>query len=181
MNTSEMAADAAARIIGASDHVLALVGAGMSAESGIPTFRGTGGLWTKIGEPSMNGYQDLLRDPIVWWRNQLDPESDPARTEFREAIDAAEPNSGHYALVELERMGVLRMTITQNVDNLHTRAGSEKLIEIHGNRTKVRCIGCESRWPREAFDYQRLPPLCPDCGNLVKGDTVMFGEPIRRA
>ena len=78
----------------------------------------------------------------------------------------------------MERLDVLKMTITQNVDNLHVRAGATRLVEIHGNRTKVRCIGCEARWPREAFDYENLPPQCPECGGLVKGDTVMFGEPI---
>ena len=158
MTTGELAVDAAAEIILDSHYVVALVGAGLSAESGIPTFRGAGGLWTRIGEPSWNGYQDLLRDPVGWWRNQLDPESDPARTEFRAAIDTAEPNPGHKALVELERMDILKMTITQNVDNLHVRAGSNRLIEIHGNRTKVRCIGCEARWSRDAFDYENLPP-----------------------
>ena len=172
------AIDAAAKIISRSDYVVALVGAGMSAESGIPTFRGAGGLWTRIGEPSLNGYQKLLRDPVGWWQDQLDPEADPARTEFRAAIDAAQPNAGHRALVDLEEMGILKMTISQNVDNLHVRAGSRELIEIHGNRTKVRCIDCETRWARDEFDYQTLPPLCPTCGGLIKGDTVMFGEPI---
>ena len=178
MNSEETAIEAAAEIVRNSNYLVALVGAGLSAESGIPTFRGAGGLWTRLGEPSWNGYQDLLKDPVGWWRNQLDPGSDPARTEFRAAIDAAEPNAGHIALVSLERMDILKMTITQNVDNLHVRAGSTRLIEIHGNRTKVRCIVCESRWLREAFDYEDLPPACPECGGLVKGDTVMFGEPI---
>ena len=171
----------AADMIGSSSYVVALVGAGMSAESGIPTFRGAGGLWTRFGEPSMNGYQQLLSDPVKWWQHQLDPDADPARTAFREAIDTAEPNPGHFALVELERMDILALTITQNVDNLHVRAGSQRLVEIHGNRTKVRCINCESRWPRDAFSYDQLPPTCPECGGLVKGDTVMFGEPIPRS
>ena len=178
MGDDERAIERAAELIGASNHAVALVGAGLSAESGIPTFRGAGGLWTRLGEPSMNGYQQFLRDPARWWEHQLNPEADPARTEFREAIDRAEPNDGHYALAAMERLDVLKMTITQNVDNLHVRAGSSRLVEIHGNRTKVRCIGCELRWPREAFDYETLPPLCPECGGLVKGDTVMFGEPI---
>lgn len=178
MSTDRTSIDAAAEIISNSTYVVALVGAGLSAESGIPTFRGAGGLWTRIGEPSWNGYQELLRDPVGWWKDQLDPESDPARTEFRAAIDAAEPNPGHLALVDLERMDILKKTITQNVDNLHARAGSTRLIEIHGNRTKVRCIACESRWLREEFDYEVLPPICPECTGLVKGDTVMFGEPI---
>ena len=174
----ETALDKAAEIVNASGYVVALVGAGLSAESGIPTFRGAGGLWTRVGEPSMNGYEQFLRDPVRWWEHQLDPDADPARTEFREAIDDAEPNAGHYALIGMERLGILKMTITQNVDNLHVRAGAENLVEIHGNRSKVRCIGCETRWLRESFDYAKLPPLCPDCGSLVKGDTVMFGEPI---
>ena len=178
MGIIEDSLDRAAGMISESSYLVALVGAGMSAESGIPTFRGAGGLWTRMGEPSMNGYQQLLRDPVGWWEHQLNPDADPARTAFREAIDSAEPNAGHFALVELERMGVLKATITQNVDNLHVRAGSSRLIEIHGNRTKVRCIVCESRWSRDAFDYETLPPICPECGGLVKGDTVMFGEPI---
>ena len=178
MGDDERAIERAADLIGASSHAVALVGAGLSAESGIPTFRGAGGLWTRVGEPSINGYEQFLRDPIAWWKHQLNPDADPARTEFREAIDRAEPNAGHYALVGMEQLGVLKMTITQNVDNLHVRAGATRLVEMHGNRTKVRCIGCEARWPREAFDYEDLPPLCPECGSLVKGDTVMFGEPI---
>ena len=178
MGDNERAIERAAELISASEYVVALVGAGLSAESGIPTFRGAGGLWTRVGEPSMNGYQQFLHDPVRWWEHQLNPDADPARTEFREAIDRAEPNAGHYALVSMERLDILKMTITQNVDNLHVRAGATRLVEIHGNRTKVRCIGCEARRPREAFDYEDLPPLCPECGSLVKGDTVMFGEPI---
>lgn len=177
----EESVERAATLIADSSNLVALVGAGLSAESGIPTFRGAGGLWTRVGEPSMNGYQEFLRDPVAWWRHQLNPDADPARTEFREAIDSAVPNAGHLALVELEQLGFLNMTITQNVDNLHVRAGSERLIEIHGNRTKVRCIVCESRFSRDDFDYQDLPPRCTSCGGLVKGDTVMFGEPIPRS
>ncbi len=172
--------ESAARLIVESDHLVALVGAGLSTESGIPTFRGPGGLWTRLGEPSMRGYQQFLDDPAAWWEHQQDDQADPARTEFREAIDRAVPNPGHHALAELERLGILKLTITQNVDNLHVRAGSERVAEIHGNRTKMRCIACESRWPRDEFPFESSPPKCPECGGLVKGDTVMFGEPIPR-
>ena len=178
LRDNELAIGDAAELIRESEYVVALVGAGLSAESGIPTFRGAGGLWTRVGEPSMNGYQQFLLDPVAWWEHQLNPDADPARTEFREAIDNAKPNPGHYALVKMELESILKMTITQNVDNLHARAGSSKLVEIHGNRVKTRCIGCELRWPREFFDYSALPLICPECGSLVKGDTVMFGEPI---
>ena len=178
MVSYETAIEKSVEIINSSKYVVALVGAGLSAESGIPTFRGSGGLWTRVGEPSSNEYERFLHDPVEWWKRQLDPDSDPARAEFRAAIDSAEPNAGHFALVDMERLGVLRMTITQNVDNLHARAGATRLIEIHGNRAKARCVGCESRWPRERFDYRALPPTCPGCGGLVKVDTVLFGEPI---
>lgn len=178
VSVSATALDAAARLISESSHMVVLVGAGLSVESGVPTFRGPGGLWTRLGQPSMNGYRQFLDDPAAWWEHQMDQTADPARTEFREAIDRAEPNPGHHALAELEGMGLLKMTITQNVDNLHFKAGSIRVAEIHGNRTKLRCIECESRWPRDELAIDSLPPTCPECGGLVKGDTVMFGEPI---
>ena len=172
------AVERAARLMTDSKHVVALVGAGLSTESGIPTFRGPGGLWTRLGEPSIRGYQQFLEDPTAWWEQQMDQQTDPARTEFREAIDRAKPNPGHYAMAEMEEMGVLKLTITQNVDNLHYSAGSRLVAEIHGNRTKLRCIACESRWTRDGFEIEPFPPRCPQCGGLVKADTVMFGEPI---
>ena len=168
----------AGAMLSESRYAAALTGAGMSAESGIPTFRGAGGLWTRLGEPSVNGYAEMLADPAGWWRHQLDPDADPARTELRKAIDSASPNPGHYALAAMERAGVLKSTITQNVDGLHKRAGAKRVIEMHGNRSLARCVECEGRRRRDEFSYETLPPTCPDCGGLVKGDTVMFGEPI---
>ena len=164
-----------------SKYVVALVGAGLSVESGIPTFRGPGGLWTRVGEPSMRGYQQFLDDPARWWEQQLDQRADSVRTEFRDAIERAEPNAGHFALAELEKLGIIKLIVTQNVDNLHHEAGSQKLVEIHGNRTKLRCIDCESRWHRDEFVIDGYPLYCPACGGLVKTDTVMFGEPIPRS
>jgi NAD-dependent deacetylase len=174
----DKAVDTAATLVLEADHLVALVGAGLSVESGIPPFRGPGGLWTRLGEPSMDGYRDFLRDPAEWWRQQRDVQADPDRTEFREAIERAEPNAGHLALAELERLGVLKMTITQNVDDLHRQAGQRRLLEIHGNRTMIRCIACELRWHRDHFGGVEYPLYCPECGGLVKSDTVMFGEPI---
>ena len=174
----ESALTRAGEILAASAYAVALTGAGMSAESGVPTFRGAGGLWTRMGQPSVSGYAQFLADPAGWWRHQRDPRADPARTEFRRAIDAAEPNPGHRALAAMERAGVLKAVITQNIDGLHQKAGSERVLEIHGSRHKVRCVSCESRWLRSDFAYEALPPICPDCGGLVKGDSVMFGEPI---
>lgn len=166
----------AAEIIQRSQHVVALTGAGMSVESGIPPFRGPGGLWTKHGEPPMNGYQRFLADPAAAWRQRLSP-SGPMR-ELWETLQTAKPNPGHLALAQLEAAGILRCLITQNIDNLHRAAGSQQVAEIHGNVLLVRCIECVSRFPREAISVAELPPRCPDCGGILKSDTVSFGEPI---
>src|SRR5579862_3263809 len=168
--------DRAAEIIRRSRYVVALTGAGMSVESGIPPFRGPGGLWTKHGEPPMNGYQRFLADPAAAWRERLAP-SGPMR-ELWETVRAARPNPGHEALARLEGAGVLRCLITQNIDNLHRAAGSGQVAEIHGNALLVRCIECVSRFPREAIPVEELPPRCPHCGGIMKSDTVSFGEPI---
>jgi NAD-dependent deacetylase len=170
--------DLAARIVADSSYVIALVGAGISKESGIPTFRGGDGLWDKHGEPPMDGYQRFLEDPAAWWAQRLAEQE--KMSEFSKAIDEARPNAGHLALAEMERAGFLKHVITQNIDNLHQLAGSTAITEIHGNRTKQRCIECSRRWPREEFLSDEVPPRCPDCGGLVKNDTVMFGEPIPR-
>src|SRR5687767_7066769 len=116
----ERALQAAAEILRASSHVVSLVGAGLSAESGIPTYRGSSGVWTKFGEPTIDGWDLFCASPEEWWKLALDPGA--AMSEFSKAIDAAEPNAGHLALADLERMGRLRHIITQNIDNLHRRA-----------------------------------------------------------
>jgi NAD-dependent deacetylase len=174
----ESAVREAARLIAAARYCTALVGAGISKESGIPTFRGEGGLWTRQGEPPMNGYQLFLQDPRGWWLERLGQQRTPP--DFARAIADARPNPGHHALVALERRGLLQHTITQNVDSLHVDAGSERLTEIHGNRRKLRCIRCGRRGPTRDFAEDDVPPMCDACGGIVKSDTVMFGEPIPR-
>src|SRR5438034_11465633 len=136
------AIDRAARLIQESAYVTAMSGAGLSVESGIPPFRGPGGLWTKYGEPDSRGYQRFLEDPKTWWEARLRGAS--AMPEMA-ALDSAVPNEGHFALAALEEMGLLRYIVTQNVDNLHFVAGSRNVAEIHGNRFKVRCIECYVR------------------------------------
>ncbi len=170
------ALEAAAECVARARYVVALTGAGLSVESGIPPFRGPGGLWTKHGEPPMNGYQRFLANPRKAWEERLNP-SGPMR-ELWDALAAARPNPGHHALVALEEAGVLRALITQNVDNLHRLAGSRRLLEIHGNATLIRCLVCVARFARDAIDFSVLPPRCPHCDGLLKSDTVSFGEPI---
>jgi NAD-dependent deacetylase len=167
--------EAAARIRG-SRYLIALTGAGLSVESGIPPFRGPGGIWTRYGEPPMNGFERFLADPKAAWEERLAPRG--PMVELWETLQRARPNPGHVALAGLERRGLLRFTITQNVDDLHRAAGSERLGEIHGNYRLVRCLGCGVRVPREAVDVAMLPPRCGSCGGLLKSDTVSFGEPI---
>lgn len=170
----------AAILLADSLHVVVLTGAGISKESGIPTFRGDGGLWTIHGEPPLNQFQTFAADPQRWWERRLEEASQPS--DFASAIDAAEPNAGHHGLAELEAMGIVRHVITQNIDDLHRRAGQQSITEIHGNRHWMRCILCGARWPKAEFiiDPEDLPPRCASgsCPGVVKSDTVMFGEPI---
>jgi len=169
--------EAAVKIILSSKYVVALVGAGISVESGIPPFRGPGGIWTKYGEPGMDGFQRFLDNPKKWWTDRLHPRDD-WRIQHHNVLAQAQPNSGHFALVELEEIGVLKSIITQNVDNLHFKAGSKNVIEIHGNAFKLRCLRCNERFDQDTFQVKDLPPRCPRCGGIVKTDSVMFGEPI---
>lgn len=158
MNDAELerAVDAAAHVIKASRYVVALVGAGMSAESGIPTFRGPDGLWTKHGEPDLRDYERFAADPKSWWEKRISGAGGLA--ELKIALESAEPNAGHVALREMEEGGWLAHIITQNIDNLHQRAGTENVTEIHGNRTKLRCVSCGARWPLDEFPIDELPP-----------------------
>jgi NAD-dependent deacetylase len=167
----------AAEMLRQSRYVISLVGAGISAESGIPTFRGPDGLWTRMGEPSNNQYQQFLADPKSWWRQRRAWQVSRAMSHW----DSAQPNPAHYALADLEAMGIMRHVITQNIDNLHQVAGTKSISEFHGNRYKMRCINCGSRWDRGEVNLESdAPPECPHCRGVVKSDTVMFGEPIPR-
>ncbi len=158
---------------------VALTGAGLSVESGIPPFRGPGGLWTKYGEPPLDGYQRFLRDPAQAWRERLNPKA-PWAVGLAETLAAAKPNAGHRALAALEERELLATLITQNIDDLHGQAGQRSLLEIHGNHSWLRCIQCHERFHPTTIrvDLENLPPHCPECGGIVKADTVSFGEPI---
>lgn len=167
----------AAELIGQSEYVVAMTGAGMSVESGIPTFRGKDGLWTRYGQPPMDGFRRFREDPVGWWQKQVNRQMDAHMVELRDALVAAQPHAGHHALATLERCGAVNYVVTQNIDGLDLKAGLKNLIEIHGNRSRLRCIGCGERTSLGDFVPKEPPEPC-GCGGVVKFDTVMFGEPI---
>ena len=170
--------DEIASIVSDSTYVVGMTGAGMSVESGIPPFRGADGLWTKYGAPKMDGYSDFKKDPTGWWNRRTNDKIDSHINELRQALTNAEPHAGHYALVELEKQGNIQSLVTQNIDALDEKAGLQNLIEIHGNRTKLRCIECGDRVSLGDFVPLYAPDPCKKCDGTVKFDTVMFGEPI---
>ena len=169
----------ATEFIANSDYVVAMTGAGMSVESGIPPFRGTNGLWTKYGTPPMDGYRQFKSDPEAYWNRQINAQIDEHILELREALRNAKPHRGHFALVELVNRSHVKSVITQNIDGLDVKAGmGDALIEIHGNRSRLRCIGCSKRTDLNDFVPLFVPDPCDECGQPVKFDAVMFGEPI---
>ena len=169
----------AAHLIANSNYVVAMTGAGMSVESGIPPFRGTNGLWTKYGTPSMDGYCQFKADPEAYWNRQINTQIDDHILELRRALRNAKPHAGHHALAQLVKRGHIKSVITQNIDGLDIKAGiRNSLIEIHGNRSRLRCIGCSKRTDLNDFVPLFMPDPCDECGQPVKFDTAMFGEPI---
>ena len=163
--------------IGEARRVVALTGAGISTESGIPDFRGPQGVWTRNPAAEVQStLQNYLADPKVReaaWRSRM---ASPAWT--------AKPNRGHLALVELERRGKLHALITQNIDELHRIAGNspERIIEVHGTMRRVMCWGCGQRTAM-ADALQRVrdgeaDPACRTCGGILKSDTISFGQAL---
>lgn len=173
----EIAARAVSLIRGASA-IVAMTGAGISTESGIPDYRGPGGVWETQVPPTIG---DFLVNPETrrkFWRRRL--------TDYP-ALAAREPNAGHRALVELERRGTLLAIVTQNIDGLHQKAGSagSRVIELHGNAHWLRCVDCGTTFP--AAEIQRrleageAEPSCPVCGGILRSGTVLFGDPMPKA
>lgn len=150
--------------------VAVLTGAGISAESGVPTFRGQGGLWKSHRPEELATPQAFRRNPALVWEWYL----------WRRSIIAkAEPNAGHIALVELERKYTENfLLITQNVDGLHQKAGSKRLVELHGNIWRVKCLSCGVVYYDYFVSYAQLPPACKECGGLIRPDVVWFGEAL---
>lgn len=166
-----------ARWVDAAQRIVALTGAGISTDSGIPDFRGPQGVWTRNpGAEAQSTLQNYLADPAVRraaWRARLDS-----------TAWTAQPNRGHLALVELERRGKLHALITQNIDELHRIAGNsvDRIVEVHGTMRRVMCWRCGRRSPMsEALDRVRAgeeDPACLVCGGILKSDTISFGQAL---
>jgi NAD-dependent deacetylase len=167
----------AAEHLARAKNAVALTGAGISTESGIPDFRSPGGLWTRV-DPGEFSIDRFLQNPARFWRLHCDLK---ASGDFN--LAAASPNRAHYALAKLEQMGIMKCVITQNVDNLHQRAGSVEVVEFHGNLLRASCMKCRSLEPIEDVEARinagtEETPRCAKCGGLVKPDAVFFGEAI---
>lgn len=158
----------------AADTCVAFTGAGVSTASGIPDFRSRGGLW-ETHDPEMFTIYAFNRDPSSFWRN------------FLEVVDEvfppkSQPNIAHESIAALEQAGYIDGIITQNADQLHQAAGSQDVIELHGNLTEAICRSCNSRYSIDATRNQvnsgEVPPRCIDCGSVLKPAGVLFGEQL---
>jgi NAD-dependent deacetylase len=162
----------AAEILAASEHAVALTGAGHSTSSGIPDFRSPEtGLWTKVDAMEVASIYGFLHDPQAFY--------DWIRPLAKQMMEA-QPNPAHLALAALEQAGVIKAVITQNIDELHHRAGSQFVLELHGSVRAATCTQCRIKvpsgelWP--AFVASGELPRCPTCSGLLKPDVVLFGE-----
>ncbi|MEA2644146.1 MAG: NAD-dependent deacetylase [Chloroflexota bacterium] len=168
-----MTIERAAELLQAARSGVAFTGAGASAESGIPTFRGAGGLWTKYDPIKVSSIDSFMQDPTAYWM---------VSKERGGIALAARPNPGHLALVSLEAAGHLVAIVTQNTDGLHQASGSRRVVEVHGSSRNVQCLDCglrESRAVVQARLAVQMPPQCKACGGThLKPTVVLFGEPM---
>ena len=160
---------AAKQIIDDSSKITVLTGAGISAESGIPTFRDKEGMWNNINPQDIASPRAFKKDPqLVWewydWRRRI--------------INKANPNQGHYALAEIERQKEKFTLITQNIDGLHEIAGSINLVELHGNIWEIRCEKCDTVNKNYEVPIPEIPPKCEKCGEITRPNVVWFEEII---
>jgi NAD-dependent deacetylase len=157
-----------ALLLSRAESAVALTGAGISVESGIPAFRGAQGLWERYDPYEYASIDAFRTDPAKVW---------VMLKELEEMVLGAQPNPAHHALARLERLGHLSSVVTQNIDGLHQAAGSQHVVEFHGSGRRLRCLECGRLVRRNEIMMDPLPPRC-SCGGLVKPDVVFFGEAI---
>lgn len=146
--------------------IVFFTGAGISAESGIPTFRGADGIWNKMKPEELASFDGFMKNPnLVWEWYQY----------RRNIIHNVQPNAGHIAIAEFEKFYDVTV-VTQNIDNLHRRAGSKKIFELHGNIERNYCINCHTFYNDIKLSENKFVPKCEKCGGLIRPDVVWFGE-----
>ncbi|NVM34085.1 MAG: NAD-dependent deacylase [Candidatus Lokiarchaeota archaeon] len=155
-----------------SKNAVVLTGAGISTESGIPDFRGESGIWEKYKPEIYGSIQSFLKDPSKFWKMAED---------IAPNLFNAKPNPGHLAIAALEKMNIIKAVITQNVDELHHKAGSIIVYEVHGNINRFTCLGCRASYNKEQLlrkikKEKNLPPVCDYCAAPLKPSVVLFGE-----
>ena len=167
----------AARLIHGSKYLVVLTGAGVSTESGIPDFRSPGtGLWSKYS-PDISSLGNFLRNPLSFWK---------MAREMAPSIVKAKPNKGHFAIAELDKMGILKGLVTQNIDGLHQKAGNVIVQEIHGNATEMKCVACHGRIDLKTVvqnhrpEDDKYPPTCPQCGGELMLNVILFEQMLPR-
>jgi NAD-dependent deacetylase len=158
----------AARLLAEHRNAVVLTGAGISVESGIPSFRGAQGMWAKYDPMEYATLHAFMKSPRKVWE---------MLSEMLSVCGDAAPNPAHAGLSSLEKTGFVRAVITQNVDGLHQAAGSRRVIEYHGNMEELICVYCWKRYPTRERWTPGTAPLC-DCGEILKPNVVLFGEPI---
>jgi NAD-dependent deacetylase len=158
-----------ADLLKGSKYTTAFTGAGISVESGIPPFRGEKGLWNKYDPKTLDlGY--FYTEPLESWKVIVEI--------FYEFFGSAKPNDAHITLGKMEKQGLLKAVITQNIDNLHQEGGSSNVIEFHGNAKQLVCTSCHRHFKPDEVDLKTLPVSCTSCSGLVKPDFIFFGENI---
>jgi len=174
--TDMLKTDELRQIVSQAKRLVAFTGAGISAESGIPTYRGENGVWHKYDPAKYASISYFFQDPQYYWRF------------FQEvrypALRGAKPNRAHMALARLEENGLLRAVITQNIDGLHQLAGSRRVLELHGNTRRISCLDCKKRYTMDEVYRQlevQLPPACSACGGSLRPEVVFFGESLPTA
>ncbi len=159
----------AARLIRKSKYMVAFTGAGVSVESGIPPFRGAGGLWNKT-HPIFLEIEYFKKKPLQAWKK--------IKEIFYDKLGDAEPNKAHEVLAKMESRSFLESIITQNIDHLHQKAGNKYVYELHGTYRRLVCTECSSEYDMSFADLNFLPPTCYICKGILKPDIVFFNEPI---
>ena len=159
----------AAELLKQSKYTTAFTGAGISVESGIPPFRGATGLWSKY-DPIVLDIDYFHSHPLESWK--------VIKEIFYDFFGKARPNKAHRVLAAMEKTGLLKNIITQNIDNLHQEAGSKEVYEFHGNSRDLVCTKCSKRFKMQEINFEQLPVSCDVCGGLVKPDFIFFGEGI---